>query len=395
MPKLTAQYVRDIPFAVKGQTLVTDDALPGFGVRVGARAKSYFAESRVKGRTRRVTIGRADTLTLSEARKLAMKALAEMADGKDRNAALKRERAKLMTLGQAVDGWIAERGHRASTATTYRSTMTREFGDWLDMELRRITPKQFQARFREILDRTPAGAALAVRTFRSCWNWARADVTDGDGLPILPECPADIVKAKKLMPKAKRKQTFVSDWAAFFGALENVETKSNRHPEAGDRFKVFMELLARTGMRMSEAAHLMWADVDMTAKTFTITADRAKNGEALTLPMSDQTFALLDNLRDRTEGKTYIWGASSYGDPRRTLTAFRKALGRPVSFHDLRRSFATIATDLDVQQSKIMRLLNHANGGNVTLGYQVSKNPETLRKSVQDISDYIDQERVA
>ena len=119
MPKLTAQYVRDIPFAVKGQTLVTDDALPGFGVRVGARAKSYFAESRVKGRTRRVTIGRADTLTLSEARKLAMKALAEMADGKDRNAALKRERAKLMTLGQAVDGWIAERGHRASTATTW------------------------------------------------------------------------------------------------------------------------------------------------------------------------------------------------------------------------------------------------------------------------------------
>lgn len=56
MPKLTAQYVRDLPFAEAGQTLVTDDPLPGFGVRVGARSKSYFAESRVKGRTRRVTI---------------------------------------------------------------------------------------------------------------------------------------------------------------------------------------------------------------------------------------------------------------------------------------------------------------------------------------------------
>ena len=395
MPKLTAQYVRDMPLAVKGQTLVTDDALPGFGVRVGARAKSYFAESRVKGRTRRVTIGRADTLTLNEARKLAIKALAEMVDGKDRNAALKRDRAKLMTLGQAVDGWIFERGHRASTATTYRATMKREFGDWHGMELRRITPRLFQARFREILDRTPAGAALAVRTFKSCWNWARADVTDGDGLPILPECPANIVQAKKLMPKAKRKQSFVSDWSAFFDALENLKTNSNRHPEAGDAFKAFMELLARTGMRMSEAAHLKWRDVNMQTRTFTITADRAKNGEALTLPMSDQTFAVLDALGERTEGETYIWGKSSFGNPQKTLGKFRKVLGWPVKFHDLRRSFATIATDLDLQQSKIMRLLNHASGSNVTLGYQVSKNPETLRKSVQDISDFIDQQRAA
>jgi len=393
MPKLTAQYVRDLPLSDAGQMLVVDDSLPGFGVRVGATSKSYFAEGRVKGRTRRVTLGRADTLTLNEARKLAMKALAEMADGKDRNAELKLHRAKLMTLGQAVEGWLSERPLRASTAATYLATMQREFGEWFEMELRRITPKVFQARFSEILARTPAGAALAVRTFKSCWSWARADVTDRDGMPILPECPANIVKAKKMMPKAKRKQSFVSDWVAFFGALDSIETHSNRHPEAGDMFRAYAELLARTGMRLAEAAHLLWSDVDMDAKTFTIPADRAKNGEALTLPMSSQTFALFEGLKERTEGQLYIWGAKPYGDPRKTLTTFREALGWPVQFHDLRRSFATIATDLDVQQSKIMRLLNHSTAGNVTLGYQVSKNPETLRQSCQMVSDYIDAQR--
>ncbi|WP_417809489.1 tyrosine-type recombinase/integrase [Thioclava sp.] len=395
MTKLTAQYVRDLPFSLSGQTLITDDALPGFGIRVGAASKSYFAESRVKGRTRRVTIGRVDTLTLAEARRLAMKALSEMADGKDRNAELRRERAKLMTLGQAIDGWLGERRLRASTSATYRSTMSREFGDWSDMELRRITPKLFQARFAQIMDRTPAGAALAVRTFKSCWNWARADITDCDGLAILAECPADIIKAKKLMPKAKRKQTFVSDWATFFEALDGLEINSNRHHGAGEKFKVFVEILARTGMRMGEASNLKWADVDMASKTFTITADRAKNGEALTLPMSDQTYALLAGLHGRSGRDVYIWGATPYGDPRKTLRAFRLALGWPINFHDLRRSFATIATDLDLQQSKIIRLLNHASGGNVTLGYQVSKNPETLRKSVQDISDFIDHKKSA
>jgi integrase len=393
MPKLTAQYVRDLPLSDTGQVLLIDHALPGFGVRVGALSKTYFAEGRVKGRTRRVTLGRADTITLNEARKLAIKALAEMADGKDRNAELKLQRAKLITLGQAAKGWLAERPLRASTSATYLATMQREFGDWFEMELRRITPKVFQERFSEILARTPAGAALAVRTFKSCWSWARADVTDRDGLPILPECPANIVKAKKMMPKAKRKQSFVSDWAAFFAALDRVETHSNRHREAGKMFRDYAELLARSGMRLAEAAHLRWCDVDMEAKTFTITADRAKNGESLTLPMSLQTLALFVGLKERTEGQLYIWGPKPYGDPRKTLTAFREALGWPVQFHDLRRSFATIATDLDLQQSKIMRLLNHSTAGNVTLGYQVSKNPETLRQPVQRISDFIDAKR--
>lgn len=395
MPKLTAQFVRDLPLARTGQSLITDDALPGFGVRIGTRSKSYFAESRVKGRTRRVTIGRADTLTLNDARKLAMKALAEMADGKDRNAQLRQDRAKLMTLGQAVDGWLSERAHRERTAVTYRATMQREFGDWLDMEMRRITPKLFQARFHEIMARTSAGAALAVRTFKSCWNWARADVTDGDGNPLLPECPADIVKRKKIMPKAKRRQTFVSDWKAFFDALDSLETHSNRHPEAGEKFKVYVELLARTGLRMTEAAYLEWADVDLKGKTLTIIAERSKNGEAITLPLSEQTMRLMEAQKERTGGETYVWGASPYGDPRKTLTAFREALGWSIGFHDLRRSFSTVATRLDVQQTKLKRLMNHSTANDVTAGYQILIDPEMMREAVQAVSDYIDQQRNA
>ncbi|MFV8557498.1 tyrosine-type recombinase/integrase [Sulfitobacter sp. SBS6] len=390
MVKLTAQYVRDLSLTDQGQRLVVDSAQPGFGVRVGKTSKAYIAESRVRGKTCRVTIGRTDKLTLPEARKLAVKALAEMADGRDRNAEKRQERAKLMTLGQAVEGWLNERDHRVGTANQYRDTMDREFSDWQNMQLRQITPKVFQTRFHEMMERTQTGAALAVRTFKSCWNWARAEVTDAEGRALLPECPAEIVRAKKLMPKAKRKQTYVSNWCAFFDALEVLETNSNRHQGADENFRLFIELLARTGLRRNEAANLRWSDVNMEARTLTITADRAKNGEALTLPMSNQTVELFERVRDRTEGQTYLWGADPYGDPRRTLMAFRELLGWNLNFHDLRRSFATIATELDIQQSKIMRLLNHATGASVTLGYQVSKNPETLRSSVQEISDFID-----
>lgn len=395
MVKLTAQDVRDMPFTAAGQKLVWDDGQPGLGVRIGTASKAYVVQSRVGAKTRRVTLAKTDHLTLNDARKLAKKALAEMADGKDRNAQLRQDRAKLMTLGQAVDGWLSERDHRERTAVTYRATMQREFGDWLGIEMRRITPKVFQARFHEIKDRTPAGAALAVRTFKSCWNWARADVTDAEGNPLLPECPADIVKRKKIMPKPKRRQTFVSDWKGFFEALDNLETNSNRHPEAGEKFKVYMELLARTGLRMTEAAYLEWADVDLKGKTLTIIAERSKNGEPITLPLAEQTVRLLEAQKERTGGETYVWGASPYGDPRKTLTAFREALGWSIGFHDLRRSFSTVATRLDVQQTKLKRLMNHSTANDVTAGYQILTDPEMMRGAAQAVSDYIDQQVAA
>ncbi|MDW3116696.1 MAG: hypothetical protein R8G60_02045 [Roseovarius pacificus] len=68
-------------------------------------------------------------------------------------------------------------------------------------------------------------------------------------------------------------------------------------------------------------------------------------------------------------------------------------MGWPVGFHDMRRSFATVATILDIQQSKVKRLLNHVTGNDVTAGYQVLSDPETLRNSVQQISDYIDERK--
>lgn len=393
--KFTAPAVRDLPFAEAGQRLVWDAGQPGFGVRVGATSKAYFVEGRVKGKTRRVTLGRADKITLNEARKLAAKAFAEMADGKDRNAELKRERAKLRTLGEAMEDWIAERKLRKSTEVGYRNAMKREFGDWLGTEMRRITPATYQKRFNEIVARSPAVAAHATRTFQSLWNWARADLTDEDGNPILPESPSAVVRRKKIMPKAKRKSTYVKHWAPFFDALDGFETNSNRHVDAGVKFRVFMELLARTGLRMSEAAHLRWSDVDMKAKTFTIIEDRAKNGEALTLPMSKQTHKLFEALRGRYGNGEFVWGHTHYGDPRKSLGAFREALGFDVQFHDLRRSFATVATALDIQQSKVKRLLNHASGNDVTNGYQILSDPEMLREATQKISDHIDAKRKA
>ena len=54
---LTKTNVDLLPFSSSGVVLYFDQKLTGFGVRVSKTTKTYFAESRVNGKTRRVKIG--------------------------------------------------------------------------------------------------------------------------------------------------------------------------------------------------------------------------------------------------------------------------------------------------------------------------------------------------
>lgn len=389
---LTAEFVRDLPFVDSGQRLFYDTKLTGFGVKVGKTKKTYIVERRVKGRVRRVTLAATNTMTVKDARKIAQKALAEMSGGADLNEVKSRERAKGMTLSNAVEAFLSGRDHKASTAANYRNTLSRDFGDWYSRELRHISPQMMLERFNKIMKRTPSGAALAMRTFRACWNFARELTADQNGIPVLHDCPVRRVTALKMMPKAARREGHITDFPAWFAAIDSAaaQTTSNRYKNAGEDFRDYCELLLRTGLRKAEGAHLRWQDVDKKNRTFTVTADRSKNGKPLTLPCSRQVLDLLDRLRERHTDGSYIWGTSPLGDPRKTLERAREALGEPFSFHDLRRTFAILAEKLDVNYSKLRRMMNHADN-DVTLGYLASRDPERLRDEMQRISDEIDE----
>ena len=48
MPKLTKSFVKSISFPERGQIIIRDDQLPGFGLRVTPGSKTYIVEARVK-----------------------------------------------------------------------------------------------------------------------------------------------------------------------------------------------------------------------------------------------------------------------------------------------------------------------------------------------------------
>jgi len=374
-----ADLVRDLPLTESGQNFYFDTKTQGFGVRVGMTKKAYFAESRVKGRKKRVTIGSTSQITLDTARKLAKKSLAEMAEGVNPNAEKAKAKVQGITLAEAAKAFFAGRDLKPKTQYSYEGVLKRDFPDWLNIPLKTITPKDTVKRF----DRITAGsgnasANLSIRVFKAIWNFTRHDTADDEGYPILPECPANRITALKKMHKNIRRQEYVKDYPAFFAALETVPSSD---------FRIWFELLLRTGARRSEISDLCWHDVDMENKTFTFRD--TKNHLDHVLPMSTQLTGLFESLRGRHEGETYIWGTRPMGDPRKSLGKFREAFGEPLRQHDLRRSFSVVAEACDISETKLKALLNHKDQS-VTDGYLVSNNPERLRREIQQISDRID-----
>ena len=395
---LTKGTIDTFPHPEKGQKIYWDEKLSGFGVRVTSGSKTYICQSRVKGKARRVSIAPVGTLSVQEARKEAAKQLGQMATDIDPNAAKAEAKAKSLTFGEAVDLYLSDRQMsnkpmKASTAQHYRNCVEWYLADWKPRQIKDISPSVVVKRFDRITKENGASVANVVfRYVRAIYNHTRVMTKTNDNVATLPDNPVSRLSEAKRWHKAKARKEHVTDFPKFFAAIDAASaSNSNRYPNAGADFRDFVELLLRTGLRKAEASNLTWDDVDMAANTLTISAERAKNGEALTLPMSTQTVAIMERLKERYTEGDFIWGAGPLGDPRKTLGKAREAYGEPFSFHSLRRTFAIQAEQL-APMSMLKRMLNHATGDDVTVNhYTTSSNPEDLRVYAQMVSDKIDE----
>lgn len=157
-----------------------------------------------------------------------------------------------------------------------------------------------------------------------------------------------------------------------------------------------MLMLLYTGLRRSEAATLKWSDIDFKKKTYAFTPEK-KRGERpendrVTMPMSKQLHKLLLDRKTIGWENEYVF-PGKYPSPhvsnpdnwKRDIIAVS---GVTWTFHDLRRTFITIAESLDIPHYALKALLNHSMGNDVTGGYIII-NTERLREPTQLVVDKI------
>lgn len=124
-----------------------------------------------------------------------------------------------------------------------------------------------------------------------------------------------------------------------------------------------------TGMRNGELHALLWSDVDFENRRITVSKSyntrtrsvkSTKAGYWRTVPISDELFALLSELKATSGENTHVlprltgWDK---GEQARILRKFCIGVGiRPVCFHSLRACFATQLLANDIAPARVMKV---------------------------------------
>lgn len=128
MPKINKTVVDAIKPDPKSEVFVWDSALAGYGVRMQPSGKASFILKyrTLQGDARKITFGRVGTITPDEARKRAIRVIADVAAGGDPSGDRKNAR-QAMTVSELADQYVAamEQHWKKNTQLSNRSQIER------------------------------------------------------------------------------------------------------------------------------------------------------------------------------------------------------------------------------------------------------------------------------
>ncbi|RLA50876.1 MAG: integrase [Gammaproteobacteria bacterium] len=389
MSRLNKTFIDKVeaPHAAPGkqaQAFYRDSALPGFGLRVtNTGVKSFIVEKRIKGKVKRITIGRYGPLTPEKARIKAIEVLGDITVGRDPIAEKKAQHARGVTLGEAFDSYLAARHDlKPGTIKNYRKCIDGALADWKTKPLTELDKTMVQQRHAKIGKTAPARANNVMRVLRAIFNHAMEQYEDDQGQPIIQVNPTKRISHTRSWYRIERRTSVLKphQLKAWFEATVQLQQTTTRD---------YLQLLLFTGLRKTEAATLTWDNIDLQHRTLTV--PDTKNREPHTLPLPEFLHELLQRRYEVRESDWVFPSPRNDGpltEPRNAVKRVAELSGITFMMHDLRRTFITVAESLDISAYAMKRLVNHRMPNDVTAGYIIS-DVERLRIPMQDIASFL------
>lgn len=379
--KLIKSVIDKLPLAEGRPIVYFDETLPGFGLRVGQTKKTFIAQRDIDGRTITKTIGTYGTWTPEQARVAAREKLFFLSQGIDPDEAIKKKRARNITLRILMEEFLSARKNlKPRTKIDYRRNLEFYLSDWMERPVTEITEEKFSKRYVYIGENNGKTVANNLRRIlSSILNYAIASHK------LFDRNPVHIIAATKTAYPINRRRNYIkpNQLKAWYEAVNNLPNRTYRD---------FFLFVLFTGLRRNEAASIKWEQVDFTERSFTIL--ETKNGDVLTLPMSDFVYDLLQERRIIVKESPHVFpgpGAEGYLiEPKKGVDTVRKATGINFTVHDLRRTFVTYAESLDISSYALKAMMNHRLS-DITGSY-IILNVERLRKPVQSVATYIQEQ---
>jgi integrase len=184
------------------------------------------------------------------------------------------------------------------------------------------------------------------------------DVTIEAG--VLYSNPARSVKRAKVLAKEltlPSREQFIE----FVRAIRSAGGRDSRN--CAD----FVQFVAFSGCRLSEAIAVTWHDIDFNKFEITVRGDAitgTKNSEVRRVPMIPELRALLQRLQRERPDEPKETPVLRVREAQKSMDrAATKAGMRRITHHDLRHLFATIAIESGVDIPTVSRWLGHKDGG--------------------------------
>jgi integrase len=389
MPKAkltTKEAVQAIPHSKQGQPIYWCTELTGFGVRVGARAKTFILERRIKGKLRpvRITLGRVGQISLHKARQDAQQLIGEIVSGADPVARRRDETAGGLTFEQA---WklhraaMKKKNRSQVTFDDYQAKIDAHLKDWLDLPLVEITRDLCNRRHEKIGENNGTYMANGcMRVVRAIWRRARRQY------PELPESPTANVD----FYEEKNRTAVITDWPAWWSGVQRIGSPVRRD---------FYIWLAFSGCRAGETMRMPIEDFDPENGVFKYSLTKT---EAFEMPLSGFMVELLRNriVQNAEEfGADCRWifpsatAASGHLEEEKLTEAEPKLFTQHWSPHTLRHSWITNSDQkVKITDAHQRALTNHklkrAKNGDSHAGY-IHPDIDDLRVSQQRMTDYL------
>jgi integrase len=361
---------KSVPFFIR------DTKLIGFALKVNPSGSiKYIAEIFHVGRSYRKTIGEHPIIALQEARQLAINFIHQVkTDQLDKPSAL-------LPLETLFNNYTRTDRLKPNTLKNYKEVIGFYLSDWLKKPVASITKQMVEERFYKIRDKGISGgkptysqATKTMRILSALMNYAMAD-------ELIQSNPVQVLKLKRVDRSIKKRTNYLP--------AEKARELLDRSALDDHPVTLAVHLMIHTGLRKNEAMKLKWTDIEEVEGLRCLIIRDTKNSRPHYVPVTSE----IQKILVRAENKTpFIFPSIQRKgecaiDERPAIKRLSKMIQHDFRCHDLRRTFATRASEVGIDYLMVKRLLNHKSN-DITSQYiqwDSKENLMALKKALESV----------
>ena len=364
--RLTEKTIKELVPPAKGNRITYDDEVPGFGIRVtrlGARA--FVLNYVVEGRERRLTIGAWPVWSATGARRRAKELRIRIDQGEDPLGESQGRRQE-PTFAEVATEYLENHAAKKKSGHADKLYLDRDvLPSWGHLKAGDIRRRDVIRLVEAKAKATPIAGNRLLGIIRKLFGWA----VERDLLATNPCLGVRAPARENRGDRVLSEDEIYRVWQALDSAAMAAECR------------LAVRLMLALGQRSGEVCGMLWGEVDIEGRMWSIPAERSKNGLAHRVPLTDTALELLRQAprwgrfvcpSSRGPGAVTVAGVSNA--VKANLSHFGVAKFWP---HDLRRTVASQIAALGFGRVVVGKILNHVDRGVIAIydrhGYDSEK----------------------